>query len=110
MTFILLTKKLFTETNKNRPLKIGLKTDYDKVDWQILYSITFHATVFVSVSEKDLAMVTLKLSSAQEVYPNKLSRAENKLSENLACVYITQEKLSHSDRFFLFKNSTLLWK
>lgn len=96
---------MFTETNKNRHLKIGLKTDYDKVDWQILYSITFHATVFVSVSEKDLAMVTLKLSSAQEVYPNKLSRAENKLSENLACVYITQEKLSHSDRFFYLKTA-----
>ena len=75
---------------------MDLKIDCHKVGCKILHSISFHPTDFVSVSKKDLANISLKLSGAQEVSPKKLPIAENKLSENSACVYIIQKKLSHS--------------
>ena len=48
------------------------------------------------ISKKDAANVNLKLSSAREVYPNKLSRIQNNLSEYSGCVRIIPKRLFHS--------------
>ena len=49
-----------------------------------------------------------KLSGAQKVCPDKLSRTENKLSENSVCVWITHKKLLYSsERIFCIKTASL---
>ena len=56
--------------------------------------------------KKVSANVNLKLSGAREVYLNKLSRTENKLSENSSCLDRTQKAISFPLQIFLFKNKT----
>ena len=95
MTLLLLRKKFYSQ----KLIKINLL----KWIWRLIItsSLTnfalhfFHPADFVSISKTNTKNNSLKLSGAREVWPNNLSRTENKLSENSVFVWIIKKKLSH---------------
>ena len=69
--------------------------------------ISFHPIDFASTKTKESANVSLTHLGALEVWPNKLSRTEERFCENSAYAFIIQRKLSHSvPNAFIFKNRT----